>query len=124
MNRTTVQTMRAQVIADHLLHRVDTSQLGPRDGVSLGHCITTPVCVLGYAHSDCLYPACECHAMPIKDLRTEVEHAEHLEATRIPTTAKGARIGLALCLISATAITLAILSTPETTKAALALLGL
>lgn len=35
-----IRRIRAQVIAAHLLHRVDTDELGPRDGVSVGDCRT------------------------------------------------------------------------------------
>lgn len=35
-----VKQMRAQAIAHRLLHRVDTTDLGPRDGVSVGGCRT------------------------------------------------------------------------------------
>ena len=118
-NTTTVQAMRAQAIASHLLHRVDTSQLGPRDGVSLGHCITAPVCVLGYGNSDCEHPACTCHAMPINSeafppIQYAVEEPKPAGATR----------WIAVILVTALAVTLAVLSNPETTKAAFAYLGL
>lgn len=32
--------LRAQAVAHHLLHRVDTEEMGPRDGVSVGGCRT------------------------------------------------------------------------------------
>lgn len=35
-----VKQLRAQAVARHLLHRVDTTDLGPRDGVSVGGCRT------------------------------------------------------------------------------------
>ena len=35
-----VKQLRAQAIAHRLLHRVDTTDLGPRDGVSVGGCRT------------------------------------------------------------------------------------
>lgn len=37
---TEVKQMRAQAVAHRLLHRVDTTELGPRDGVSFGGCRT------------------------------------------------------------------------------------
>lgn len=37
---TEVKQMRAQAVAHRLLHRVDTTELGPRDGVSVGGCRT------------------------------------------------------------------------------------
>lgn len=37
---TDIKRLRAQAIAGHLLHRVDTEQLDPRDGVSVGSCRT------------------------------------------------------------------------------------
>lgn len=35
-----VKQLRAQAVARRLLHRVDTTDLGPRDGVSVGGCRT------------------------------------------------------------------------------------
>lgn len=35
-----IKQLRAQAVARHLLHRVDTTDLGPRDGVSVGACRT------------------------------------------------------------------------------------
>lgn len=35
-----VKQLRAQAVARHLLHRVDTTDLGPCDGVSVGGCRT------------------------------------------------------------------------------------
>ena len=37
---TEVKQMRAQAVAHCLLHRVNTTDLGPRDGVSVGGCRT------------------------------------------------------------------------------------
>jgi hypothetical protein len=118
-NTTTVQAMRAQAIASHLLHRVDTSQLSERDGVAIGGCITMPDCVMGYGNSHCEYPACKCHAMPINS-----EAFPPIQYAGEEPKPAGATRWIAVILVTALAVTLAVISNPETTKAAFAFLGL